>query len=66
MKALLKVGADPNIQDEAGNTALHLAALARPCPPVLAQTLVEHGAHLVCNTSVLRCKMISQFANLSN
>lgn len=41
------VGADPNIRDEAGNTALHLAALARPCPPSLAQTLIEHGAHLV-------------------
>lgn len=41
------VGADPNAKDEAGNTALHLAALARPCPASLAQTLVEHGAHLV-------------------
>lgn len=47
VKALLTVGADPNIRDEAGNTALHLAALARPCPPSLAQTLIEHGAHLV-------------------
>ena len=47
MKALLLVGADPDIKDDDGNSPLHLAALARPCPASLAQALVEHGAHLV-------------------
>lgn len=45
-KALLMVGANPNEKDEAGNTPLHLAALARPCPSSLAKTLLDYGAHL--------------------
>lgn len=52
-KALLMVGADPNARDEGGNTPLHLAALARPCPSELAQVLLDYGAHLVRNYTFL-------------
>lgn len=45
-KALLKTGADAMSRDADGNTALHLAALSHPCPPALATTLLEAGAHL--------------------
>ncbi|KAL5274274.1 FEM1C family protein [Megaselia abdita] len=45
-KTLLMVGADPNAKDEFGNTPLHLAAKAGPCPAILAKTLVDHRAHL--------------------
>lgn len=45
-EVLLRVGADPNARDEEGNTPLHLAAMARPCPTRLPAILLEHGAHL--------------------
>lgn len=48
-KSLLLVGADPTQIDVDGNSPLHLAALARPCPRNLVTYLVEHGAHLVCH-----------------
>lgn len=44
-EVLLKVGADPNARDEDGNTPLHLAAMAKPCPPTLIKILLENGAH---------------------
>lgn len=69
-EVLLKVGADPNARDEEGNTPLHLAAMARPCPPALAKILLEKGAHidLVNNNgdtfaSLLRGQQVHELVN---
>ncbi|KAG5888142.1 hypothetical protein JTB14_011233 [Gonioctena quinquepunctata] len=45
-EVLLRVGADPNIKDDDGNTPLHLAAMAKPCPASVAQVLLNHEAHI--------------------
>lgn len=45
-EALLKVGSDPNEKDEDGNTPLHLAAMAKPCPAAVVQVLLNYGAHI--------------------
>lgn len=69
---LLKVGADPNAKDEDGNTPLHLAAMAKPCPAQLAQTLLENGAHidLVNNdgetfSSLLKGQQVHELVNVA-
>lgn len=54
-KALLEVGADPNAVDDAGNTPLHLAAIAQPCQKDLAKILLDHGAHIVSIRLISAC-----------
>ncbi|XP_071620752.1 ankyrin repeat domain-containing protein 18A-like [Heliangelus exortis] len=41
---LLKCGADPNLRDVVGNTALHLAVLS--CSPKVVELLLDHNANL--------------------
>lgn len=43
---LLRAGHPPNERDCEGNTALHVAALAKPCTPPLAKALLQGGVHL--------------------
>lgn len=45
-EVLLKVGADPNIKDDDGNTPLHLTAMTKPCPSSVVQVLLANGAHI--------------------
>ncbi|XP_044001373.1 protein fem-1 homolog C isoform X2 [Aphidius gifuensis] len=44
--ALLEAGANPNLTDYDGNTALHLSAISHPCRTDLAKILLDNGAHI--------------------
>ena len=46
VELLLDVGADPNVDDDAGNTPLHIAAMERPCFGNIIDTLLQAGAHV--------------------
>lgn len=50
MAILLEHGADPNLADASGNTALHLAAAAPNAS--LAGMLLEHNAHIDAQNKV--------------
>ena len=43
-KAWLEEGADPNLPNNEGNTALHLALVPAPCNSAIVQLLIDHGA----------------------
>lgn len=47
---LLEHGADPNLRDVSGNTALHLAAITTSKP--LVELLLEHNADIEAQNEV--------------